>query len=393
MRNWFLFFFVFLIVFTLNPTNSYAQIQLTNDSNHKQGSPVHVKKGIGYEFYYMAATIYEFSKPVVISEIAFTQTGKTYGGMKLIVYSTDGKQIFYGKPEDFKDNTSEVKKIELKNVLQNREYVVFFSAYGYEVSTPTDTVITSFTTHHDSIDLRFSATNAEKIFVYLDGEQKIGLSGSENKYLIQGLSPNTTYKVWIVAENTWGRTESEIKTITTSKKLESIKNLKVTDKGKNFVSLTWDELKGINKYLVRYDVISKDGVASTQKELEVIKPSVTLSNLSPGDRVQITVYAFDLSVGWYGEMNTSVTLPTYDPLPPPPQELGPPKVSDLFGSVWSFASNFWTWFLIGSSLLLVPYFFQVARSSSKQPDASDSQRRAVRMQQRNIRMQTRDGDK
>ncbi len=46
-----------------------------------------------------------------------------------------------------------------------------------------------------------------------------------------------------------------------------------------------------------------------------------------------------------------------------PSGSGLPSASDLMGSAWSFATNFWPFVLLGLAIVLTPAIFAVARSA------------------------------
>ena len=46
-----------------------------------------------------------------------------------------------------------------------------------------------------------------------------------------------------------------------------------------------------------------------------------------------------------------------------PAASGLPNATDLVGSSWSFASNFWEFVLVGLAIILTPALFAVARSA------------------------------
>lgn len=46
-----------------------------------------------------------------------------------------------------------------------------------------------------------------------------------------------------------------------------------------------------------------------------------------------------------------------------PTDSGLPGAADVVGSAWSFASNFWEFFLIGIAAVVTPILFSIGRSA------------------------------
>ncbi len=115
-------------------------------------------------------------------------------------------------------NISRAKKFEIK-LGRHGQYKNKFGEISLLAKSPTvpeGVYINSFVASHDSIDLQFSAVNASKIYVNVDGNEVAELDGKTRSYKIDNLKPKTSYDVSIVAENKVGRTASSISRIVTS---------------------------------------------------------------------------------------------------------------------------------------------------------------------------------
>lgn len=225
--------------------------------------------------------------------------------------------------------------------------------------------------------------------------------------LITGLENEKTYQFQVTAVSPWGESElSDIVEITPVSQLpSSIQNLRVIEKKTDRMTFGWDKDPTAEQYQIDLTITHNQTAAlnwtagsapTTTKTLETTDNQVTITDLSPGDRVEIAVSLVNAIHGVHGTARLTEAVPTFE-IP----DLGPgtgigndlftPR--DVFDSSVSLASNFWLYLLLGLAFVVGPWIYYLIVHAAKKPKPqADTATRTVRAQQRDIRLSLRRGD-
>ncbi|MBA4535492.1 hypothetical protein [Brevibacillus halotolerans] len=315
------------------------------------------------------------------------------GTLKATFYNSKGQVVgrgygLYSYSTPFED----VTKIEVRNDDRYIANYYYFNFYG-ETSPPEIKDFTALWAASDRVALKFSAERAATIEVYRDNEKIADLPGTSTGFDDTEFKPSTTpYKYKIIARNGDKQDESPVHSIRTASNA-AIKDLKVTSKKKTAVSFAWSNVPEAEKYKADIKILRKETGKIETSSKETTSTSLVVDGLKTDDQVEVAVSLFEQPFGWIGTAKASAVVPGYDPLPKPGEDGNTgylPTIGDIFYSIWSFASNFFSLVILSMCLFLVPYLFYIARQAVK--PKTETQRSRFRAKARDIRMQVR-GDK
>lgn len=267
-----------------------------------------------------------------------------------------------------------------------------------ELKPPTDVKISAQSVTDTVATLAFSAKDAESIKLYRDGMEIASLSGNVTSYQDNTLKTDTSYRYWIVARNAKGATASDIITVQTLLKA-SVKNLRSIEKTIDHVRFAWNKEPTAEKYKIELTVTHRltasmdwaaDAPPTTTTTLESTTNEINVTNLKPGERVDIAVSLVNATFGVHGTARTSEVVPVV-PIPEVDKsDLFTPK--DLLDTSASLVWNFSSFILFALAFIVAPWIIYLFRKSTKAPKPTAAVPRTIREQQREIRLSLRKGE-
>jgi len=269
-----------------------------------------------------------------------------------------------------------------------------------EVSTPdspppSNVNITLQPVTKKSVSLSFSATDAQTIKVYRDGTLLTTLPAFATSYTDETVEFGNSYQYWIVATNYDKSTASEIITATTPN-AGKVANLRFTEKTTKKLSFAWDAEPTAEKYKVtitikRKQTASLEWAASEPPETtvsyETTSTNGTISDVSTGDEVNVSVSMYNENFGYHGTSTTSTIVPATDIPNLENQNMG--NASDVFFSAMSLAGNFWVFLMLGLCFFLAPFIYGLVKQATTSP--KDKETKKERDIKREIRIGLREG--
>lgn len=258
---------------------------------------------------------------------------------------------------------------------------------------------------YEQVDLNFDLSldpDVTSYNIYQNGTKIQNTKGSTAH--ISSLTNGKTYQFQVSAVSTWGESDlsDPLELTPETWMVGSITNLRTVEKKSTKLKFEWDENAQAEKYLItariKHTKTAAAGIAEyavavpeETKTFETTETSYELSSLSPGDVVDFSVSGYSTDYGDFGTASLSVSVPLFDAGPSTDEEI--PHATDIIGSSFSLASNFWWFFLIGAAILLTPYLFKTARAAiakkQHQGEGAESERRSTREQRRKIRLDLR----
>ncbi len=209
-------------------TNSYTDMNLTPDTN--------------YNYYVVAVngtgttstpeiTVKTKSKPKSVtissSSVSYSTVGLNFSAQyanKIYIYR-DGTVI-----DSVSGTTSSYTDTNVQSSSSYDYWIVAENGYGTTASSiitvktadpppppppPSNVTISEGTIDYKNVTVTFSATNANSIKLYKDGNVIATLPGTATSFTDNSVQPDTTYQYWIVAENNQGTAASNIITVKT----------------------------------------------------------------------------------------------------------------------------------------------------------------------------------